>query len=168
MARRYLLILILLTHICATLPAVAGTTETDLQTRQWQWSGVERIVVFADVHGAYKELVTLLQQAGVINQQLHWQGGKTHLVSLGDLLDRGTESRRVMDLIIRLQKEAATAGGKVHQLLGNHEIMNMIGDLRYVAPEEYAAFVDEESTSQRQAVRLRYQQYESIVWINYS
>jgi len=49
------------------------------------------------------------------------------------LLDRGPDSRRVMDLIMRLAQQAASAGGQVHQLLGNHEVMNLIGALRYVS-----------------------------------
>jgi len=85
----------------------------------------------------------------VIDKRLAWSGGKTHLVITGDLLDRGADSRRVMDLIMRLEQDAPLAGGRVHQLLGNHEVMNLIGDLRYVAIEEYAAFLDIESPEER-------------------
>jgi hypothetical protein len=55
-----------------------------------------------------------------------------------------------MDLIMRLEHEAPLAGGHVHQLIGNHEVMNLIGDLRYVADEEYAAFLDMESEEDRE------------------
>src|SRR5688572_17056615 len=61
-----------------------------------------RLVVVGDVHGAYDELVRLLQVTSVINESLAWSGGETRLVSLGDLLDRGPDSRRVMDLLRRL------------------------------------------------------------------
>ena len=108
----------------------------------WRWDGVARVVVFGDVHGAYHELVPLLQQTGVIDASLHWSGGMTHLVSLGDLLDRGPDSRAVMDLLMRLEGEALQAGGRVHLVLGNHEAMNLTGDLRYVSDAEYAAFAD--------------------------
>ncbi|MFU8815089.1 MAG: metallophosphoesterase [Pseudomonadales bacterium] len=101
-----------------------------------------RVVAFGDVHGAYSGLVELLTQAEVISDDLEWQGGATHLVSLGDLLDRGPDSRLVMDLLRRLQGEARAAGGRVHVVLGNHELMNMTGDLRYVAPGEFAAFAE--------------------------
>ena len=117
---------------------------------------VERIVAVGDVHGAYDALVTTLQNAGVIDDDLNWSGGKTHLVSTGDLLDRGAESRRVMDLMMRLEGEAAHAGGQVHQLLGNHEVMNLIGDLRYVADAEFASYLDIESPEERE---LQYQQF---------
>jgi len=119
------------------------------QTDEWHFSEVERVVAVGDVHGAYGALVTTLQKAGVIDESLKWSGGKTHLVSTGDLLDRGAESRRAMDLMMRLEHEAQRAGGRVHQLMGNHEVMNLIGDLRYVADAEYAAFLDMESSDDR-------------------
>ena len=99
------------------------------------------MVAFADVHGAYDELVALLRSQGLVDGSLRWSGADTQLVSLGDLLDRGPDSRRVLDLLMRLEGEARTAGGAVHVLLGNHEVMNIVGDLRYVSAGEYAAFV---------------------------
>jgi hypothetical protein len=113
------------------------------------FSGVERIVAFADVHGAYDELTKLLQSVGVVDAQLHWSAGRTHLVSLGDLLDRGADSRKVMDLLMRLQGEAQAAGGQVHVVLGNHEAMNVLGDLRYVVPGEFAAYAGDEDPAER-------------------
>lgn len=128
------------------------------QADKWHFSGVERIVAVSDIHGAYDALVTTLQEADVINDSLAWSGGSTHFVITGDLLDRGPDSRRVMDLIMRLEHEAAFAGGRVHQLLGNHEVMNLIGDLRYVSDEEYAAFLDIETVEERE---LWYQRFRS-------
>lgn len=106
----------------------------------WRHQGVERVVAIGDVHGARDELVALLGDVGLIDDQLHWSGGRAHLVSLGDLLDRGDYGRQVMDLMMRLQQEAAAAGGAVHVLLGNHEVMNLTGDLRYVSAGDYAQF----------------------------
>jgi len=116
----------------------------------WHFSDVERIVAVSDIHGAYDALIETLQVADVIDEDLAWSGGKTHFVVTGDLLDRGPDSRLVMDLIMRLEHEAPLAGGRVHQLIGNHEVMNLIGDLRYVADEEYAAFLDMESEKERE------------------
>jgi len=121
------------------------------QADKWHFSGVERVVAIGDVHGAYDALVTTLQNADVIDDGLQWSSGKTHLVSTGDLLDRGADSRKVMDLMMRLEREAELAGGRVHQLLGNHEVMNLIGDLRYVADGEYLAYQDFESPEQRES-----------------
>ena len=61
---------------------------------QAQLTGVSRIVGFGDVHGAYDELVALLEANGIVDQSLSWSAGDTHLVSLGDLLDRGPGARR--------------------------------------------------------------------------
>jgi len=116
----------------------------------WHFSGVERIVAIGDVHGAYDSLVRTLQEVGIIDNNLDWIGGKTHLVSTGDLLDRGPKSRAAMDLFIQLEKDAPLDGGRVHLLLGNHEVMNLTGDLRYVSEEEYAAFLDSESPDERE------------------
>ena len=55
-----------------------------------------------------------------------------------------------MDLLMRLQLQAMPVGGRVHVVAGNHELMNMIGDLRYVSKEEFQAFAVDEKMSQRQ------------------
>ena len=115
--------------------------------------GVERVVAFADVHGAYDELVRLLRESGVLDDRDRWVAGRAHVVSLGDLLDRGTDSRKVMDLLMRLQAEARAAGGALHVVLGNHEAMNVLGDLRYVDPREFAAYVDLEPAGLREQQR---------------
>ena len=114
-----------------------------------QWNGVDRVVVFADVHGAYTELLGLLHETGIVDAKDHWAAGHAHLVSLGDLLDRGADSRKVMDLLMRLQGEAQAAGGQLHVVLGNHEAMNILGDLRYVEAGEYASYGDLESPAER-------------------
>ena len=122
----------------------------------WRFDGVERVVAIGDIHGAYGAFEAILKQAGLIDDELNWQGGATHLVSVGDVLDRGPESRRALDLIRKLEGQAAAAGGQVHLLLGNHEIMDMTGDLRYVSAAEYAAFADSEPADIRAAELKRY------------
>ena len=104
------------------------------------WSGVERIVAVGDVHGDYGQFVEVLRTAGVIDRKNKWTGGKTHLVQTGDVPHRGPDSRKAMDLLVRLEKQAKKAGGFVHALIANHEAMNVYGDLRYVHPGEYKAF----------------------------
>ncbi len=117
---------------------------------EWRWSGVERVVAISDVHGAIDAMTRTLAKAGVLDEALGWSGSATHLVITGDILDRGPDSRKVMDLLMRLEGEALDAGGRVHLLLGNHEVMNLVGDLRYVSKEEYAAFADDESEEIRE------------------
>ncbi len=110
-----------------------------------EWQGVERIVAVGDVHGDFEQFVTVLRSAGVLDSRNRWRGGKTHFVQIGDLNDRGPDSRKIMDLIMDLEKQARRAGGAVHALIGNHEAMNIYGDLRYVTPEEFASFSDADS-----------------------
>ena len=131
----------LLAVLIATI-ALSGPREARAQSVPLQLNGIDRVVVFADVHGAYNELIALLRETGMLDARDHWAAGHTHLVSLGDLLDRGADSRKVMDLLMRLQGEAQAAGGQLHVVLGNHEAMNMLGDLRYVEASEYASYGD--------------------------
>ena len=114
--------------------------------------GVERIVAVGDVHGAYDRFVEILQTAGILDSRLRWSGGKTHLVQLGDVVDRGPDSRKALDLLNRLRDDAEHAGGAVHQLLGNQEVMRMLGDLRFVSSGEYQAF----ATPQAEITRARF------------
>jgi hypothetical protein len=100
-------------------------------------------------------MVRTLQNAGVIDDDAHWNGGETHLVVTGDLLDRGPASRQAMELLMQLEEQALLAGGRVHVLLGNHEVMNLVGDLRYVSREEYAAFEREESGGETNDAAVR-------------
>ncbi len=109
------------------------------------WTGVARIVVFGDLHGDYEQYVKLLKLNALADEQLHWRGGRTHLVQLGDVPDRGADSLRIIRHLMRLQREAARDGGAVHALVGNHEAMNILGDLEYVHPGEYAALVTRKS-----------------------
>lgn len=115
------------------------------------WPQPARLIVFADVHGAYDALVGLLQAENVIDGELRWSGGVAHVVSLGDLIDRGPDTRRVLDLVMRLQGEAQAAGGRLHVVLGNHELMNLLGDWRYVVSADYASFAPDEPESMRAA-----------------
>jgi hypothetical protein len=118
---------------------------------QSEWKGVERVVAVGDVHGDYAAFVSVLRAAGIIDAKDKWIAGKTHLVQTGDILDRGAGSRKAMDLLMSLEKQADKAGGHVHALIGNHEAMNLYGDLRYTTPEEFAAFKTGQSAEIRAA-----------------
>src|ERR1700694_2667389 len=94
------------------------------------FEGVQRIVAIGDIHGDYGRFVELLRSAQVVDRNNAWAGGATHLVVTGDFLDRGPAPRQVMDLLIELEPQAEKAGGHVHALIGNHEAINIYGDLR--------------------------------------
>ncbi len=107
---------------------------------EYQWQDVDRVVAIGDVHGDMDALVETLRDAGLINRRNNWTGGATHLVQVGDLPDRGPDTREIVELMKELEEQAREDGGMVHALIGNHEAMNMLGDLRYVHPGEYEAF----------------------------
>ena len=114
------------------------------QAQQDTWKGVERIVAVGDVHGDFEQFVKTLHAAGMVDEKNDWAAGKTHLVQVGDVLDRGPESRKAMDLLMKLEDQATKAGGVVHALIGNHEAMVLAGDWRYLRPAEIKAFGTED------------------------
>lgn len=140
---------IVLTLAYAGILAISSGS-SDAAAQQYTWTNVPRIVAVSDPHGAYDAMVRTLINAEVIDNEHNWAGGYTHLVVTGDLMDRGDDSRKIMDLIMELEQQALDAGGMVHLLLGNHDVMNLVGDLRYVSPGEFAAFVEEELPEDRE------------------
>ncbi len=121
-----------------------------------QYSTPNKVVAIGDIHGAYDRFNAILKELKLIDDSDNWIGGNTYLVSLGDLIDRGEGSRQVLDLMIKIQKQAPESGGLVLQVLGNHELMVTTGDLRYVSVEEYAAFKDDETAQQRTDLLAQY------------
>ena len=115
------------------------------QVSEYEWQGVERIVAIGDIHGDYDQYMATLKAAGLVDRKGRWSGGETHLVQLGDIPDRGPDTLRIIEHIDKLARQAKRKGGRVHGLLGNHEVMNVTGDLRYVHPGEYEAFVTRNS-----------------------
>ncbi len=100
----------------------------------------KRIVAIGDIHGDLAPLIKVLRMARLIDRKQRWIGGDTTLVQVGDILDRGDDEVAIFELFRRLRLEAAKAGGRVITLLGNHEIMNALGDFRYVTPGGYNDF----------------------------
>jgi len=100
----------------------------------------ERIVAVGDVHGAYEQFASILKEAKIIDADHHWIGEKAVLVQNGDMMDRGPDSRKAIDLLRQLEGEAAKAGGKVRALIGNHEAMRVQEVLRDSSQEESGEF----------------------------
>jgi len=110
-----------------------------------EFNNVPRVVAVGDVHGAADRFLEILKTTELVDDKGHWSGGKAHLVQLGDVVDRGPDSRTALDLLRRLEGEAEKAGGGVHALLGNHEVARMLGDMRYATAGEYSAFANGDS-----------------------
>jgi hypothetical protein len=138
---RYLLLALLL--------VAQGLGAAPRQLDAQRWDGVERIVAIGDLHGDYANYLAALRAAGIVDAKGRWSAGATHLVQTGDIPDRGPDTRRIIEHMGKLAKDAAKKGGRVHNLMGNHEAMNVHGDLRYVVAGEYAAFADARSAARR-------------------
>ncbi|UCE24861.1 MAG: metallophosphoesterase [Candidatus Zixiibacteriota bacterium] len=95
-------------------------------------NNVSRIFAVSDVHGEYEFLRSLLINSSVINEAGDWTWGDGHLVIVGDVFDRGDKVTECLWLIHRLEQQAKAVGGRVHFVLGNHELMVIRGDNRYV------------------------------------
>jgi hypothetical protein len=128
------------------LLAVVATTAAPARAQ------ASRIVAVGDLHGDYEAYDAILRAAGLVDRRGRWAGGRTVFVQTGDVPDRGPDSLRILRHLIQLQRQAARAGGRVVALVGNHEAMNVTGDLRYVHPGEFAAFADRDSARRRDRI----------------
>ena len=105
---------------------------TDSINYTQNYNGVENLIAVSDVHGQYNLLIKLLQKHKVIDKQFNWIFDKGHLVILGDVFDRGPDVTKIIWLIFRLEQQAKENGGMVHVMIGNHELMVLNNDLRYI------------------------------------
>ncbi|MFK8102437.1 MAG: ankyrin repeat domain-containing protein [Saprospiraceae bacterium] len=92
----------------------------------------KKLFAISDIEGDFSALAKSLRGNGVINEKFQWIYGTGHLVLVGDFFDRGLNVTACLWLIYELERQATLAGGSVHFIIGNHEEMNMRGDLRYV------------------------------------
>lgn len=143
----------LATMLSASPAALAAPSQIDA----YHWTGVERTIAIGDLHGDYGNYLLALKAAGLIDKRKRWSGGESHLVQLGDIPDRGADTLKIIAHMDKLGKQAKKSGGRVHNLMGNHEAMNVYGDLRYVSAGEFAAFVG------RQSEKLRDRYYENVL-----
>ena len=133
------------------------------------YTGVKKLIAIGDIHGDLKVTLSVLKLAEVIPQHsdssnvnnIHWCGGSTWVIQLGDQIDRCRpdewkqncikdyndviedegNNMLIIKLFLRLDEEAKKQGGRILGLLGNHELMNIDKDFRYVSPKEFLEFV---------------------------
>lgn len=110
-----------------------------------------RIVAIGDIHGEIAGFRNILKAAGLTDATGQWSGGRTQFIQTGDYTDRGEGTRQVLDLLMALEPQARRAGGRASALLGNHEVMNLIGDTRDVTREIFATFATADSEKRRAA-----------------
>ena len=108
---------------------------TPKEVRQLVYNGNFKIGAVSDIHGQYDAFIKLLKNNGVIDQQEKWSFGNGHFVVAGDIFDRGPQVTEVLWFLYDLEKQAEKSGGKLHVLLGNHDVMVLNGNLRSVHPK---------------------------------
>lgn len=114
----------------------AGTLD-----RPSRYPSAERVVAIGDLHGDLAAARAALRLAGAIGDDDRWIGGDLVLVQTGDILDRGDDAVEILDLFDGLSGQAGAAGGEIHLLNGNHELMNVKLDMRYVSVGGYLDFL---------------------------
>lgn len=133
------------------LAVLATTLAVAMPTAAAPSGPIHRIVAVGDLHGDFIAWRAIAQAAHLVDRQGRWIGGATVLVQTGDVVDRGPDSLKIVQDLMRLQREADRAHGQVIPLVGNHEAMNVTGDFRYVSAGDYAAFATERSPQVREA-----------------
>ena len=102
-----------------------------LQNQPSVYQMPEKLIAISDIEGRYQEFKQFLIANKVMDKNYKWTFGKGHLVTVGDFFDRGLLVNQTLWLIYSLEEQAEKAGGKVHFILGNHDLMNMKNDFRY-------------------------------------
>ncbi|EHQ24617.1 family 78 glycoside hydrolase catalytic domain [Mucilaginibacter paludis] len=97
-----------------------------------QYDKVNKLFVVSDIEGEFEAFRGLLIGNNIIDSHYNWIFGKGQLVICGDLFDRGKDVIPYLWLLYKLEQDAKVKGGYVHTILGNHDIMNLSGDYRYV------------------------------------
>ncbi len=113
------------------------------------YPSADRLIVIGDIHGDYNAFINVLKKAKVINNNLEYIGGKTHIVQVGDIVDRKPRESdaddedseaKILALIMELQVKSYLNGGGYHAIIGNHELMNVMGQFEYVSPKGLAHY----------------------------
>ena len=135
----------LLSVFALLISSVVGADEPTID------ADLPRIVAAGDFHGDYGAFEAVITGAGLVDDNGNWIAGETIFIQLGDLPDRGPDTRRIITELRELQDQAEATGGEVIVLVGNHEALLMTGDFRYLHPGEIEAFRTDESEATREA-----------------
>lgn len=117
----------------------------------------EKLIVLSDIEGNFNGFSAFLISNNITDSSFNWTFGKGHMVLNGDFVDRGENVTAVLWLIYKLEQEALNAGGQLHYMLGNHELMNFQGNLSYNKAKyiKVAELISQKTTSKK-AVQFMY------------
>lgn len=123
---------ILTCYIDDTRESFSFRLKENIQVESSVYPLPEKMLVISDIEGNFNGFSMILKGAGVISDNYNWSFGNGHLVLAGDFFDRGLNVTETLWLIYKLELEAESAGGKVHFIIGNHEMMNLKERFKYV------------------------------------
>ncbi|MCZ4243034.1 metallophosphoesterase [Pedobacter punctiformis] len=103
-----------------------------LKNEQSEYILPEKMLVISDIEGNFNGFKSILIGNNIIDKNFKWTFGKNHLVLVGDFFDRNLNVTECLWLTYKLEDEAERQGGKVHFILGNHEMMNLKGQTKYL------------------------------------
>ena len=124
----------------APLATAAAPPAASPSATSYKLPGSARVVAIGDLHGDLTAMRGALKLAGAIDSDDRWIGKDLTVVQTGDQVDRGDQDREVLDVLEKLEASAKAAGGALHVLNGNHELMNALFDFRYVTRKSFASF----------------------------
>jgi len=116
------------------MPAVVHGPSSH-ENKVLEFSGDFPVAALSDFHGKYDLMIELLTNNNIIDENKHWVFGTGHFVITGDIFDRGDKVTEILWFLYDLEQQAKKAGGEIHLTLGNHEVMILNGDLRYLHPK---------------------------------
>ncbi len=108
------------------------TLQEDYNIPEAVYTQPERLFVTSDVEGNFDAFYSMLVANNIMDESYNWIFGEGHLVICGDMVDRGNNAWPCLWLLYKLEQDAEKHGGKVHFVLGNHDVMNMHANLKYV------------------------------------
>ena len=120
---------------CGSVSKVINTNSKFNREESFIFNYVPKIAALSDIHGQHELFIRLLKAQGIIDTEGHWSWGDGHLVINGDIFDRGPQVTETLWFLYNLEDQARAAGGYVHINFGNHELMVLHSDLRYLHPK---------------------------------
>jgi hypothetical protein len=108
---------------------------SSIENKVLEFEGDFPVAALSDFHGKYDLMIELLTNNNIIDENKNWAFGKGHFVITGDIFDRGDKVTEILWFLYDLEQQAKKSGGEIHLTLGNHEVMVLNGDLRYLHPK---------------------------------
>lgn len=132
-----------------------------------KYNSQEKIFVTSDIEGNFNAFYSMLVGSGIMDKEYNWTFGNGHLVIAGDMVDRGNNVMPCLWLLYKLEQDAKEVGGKVHFILGNHDVMNIQLDVRYVRPKyiKLAKILSGEENEKKAYQFLMSKNNELVKWI---